>query len=328
MKGGSYLLQYTVRRILGMIPILIIISIIIFTFAKLAPGDPFSGEPDPRIRKAQLDKQREMWGFNDPIPKQYMSWATKVVQGDFGVSIRYRKPVSDVIGERIGTTLLLGAMSLFITLIIALPFGIAAGRRPYTIVDYSGTVFSNLGLATPNFFLGLLLIFFLSFKLGMFPAQGTVTAVGGVQYSGFRLFLDKLHHLFLPALTIGTGGAVAYFRYLRSEILEVRGKDFIRTARAKGVSENRLMYKHTLRNAMIPIITLFGFELANLVSGAIITEQVFSVPGLGRLLIESITNRDYPIIMAVSMLSTVAILVGNLLADIFYSVVDPRIRYD
>lgn len=320
------MLQYTLRRVLGMIPILIVISIIIFAFAKLAPGDPFSGEPDPRIRKAQVEKQRELWGLNDPLPVQYISWATKVAKGDFGVSIRYRKPVMDVISDRIGNTVLLGAMSLFITLIIALPFGIAAGRRPYSIVDYSGTVFSNLGLATPNFYLGLILIFFLSFKLGLFPAQGTVTP--GANFTGFRLFLDKIEHLFLPALTIGTGGAVAYFRYLRSEILEVSGKDYIRTARAKGVSENMVMYKHTLRNAMIPIITLFGFELAGLVGGAIITEQIFSVPGIGRLFIESIRNRDYPIIMAVSLISSVAILVGNLMADILYSVVDPRIRYD
>lgn len=320
------MLQYTIRRILGMIPILIIISIVIFTLAKLAPGDPFSGDPDPRVRKAQLDKQREMWGLNDPIPVQYISWAGKVVQGDFGVSIRHRKPAIDVIGERIGNTLLLGSFSLFITLIIAIPFGIAAGRRPYSTLDYSGTVFSNLGLATPNFFLGLLLIFFFSFKLGMFPSQGSVST--NVNYTGFRLFLDKLHHLFLPALTIGTGGAAAYFRYLRSEILEVSGKDFIRTARSKGVSSRGVMYKHTLRNAMIPIITLLGFELSNLVAGAIITEQIFSVPGIGRLFIESIGNRDYPVIMAIGMMSAVAILVGNLLADILYSVVDPRIRYD
>lgn len=320
------MLQYIVRRILGMIPILIIISMIIFGFAKLAPGDPFSGDPDPRVRKAQVDKQREMWGLNDPLPKQYLSWAGKVAKGDFGVSIRHRKPVTDVMSDRISNTLLLGSFSLFITLIIGLPFGIAAGRRPYSIMDYSGTIVSNLGLATPNFFLGLLLIYFLSFKLGMFPSQGTVTT--GTNYTGFRLLLDKLHHLFLPALTIGTGGAVTYFRYLRSEILEVSGKDFIRTARSKGVSNTTLMYKHTLRNAMIPIITLFGFELSGLVSGAIITEQIFSVPGIGRLFIESIGNRDYPIIMAVGMLSSVAILVGNLFADILYSVVDPRIRYD
>lgn len=320
------MLQYIIRRVLGMIPILIAISILIFTLAKLAPGDPFSGDPDPRVRKTQIQKQQEMWGLNDPLPVQYISWASKVVQGDFGASIRYRKPVMEVIGDRIGNTLLLGALSLFITLVIALPFGIAAGRRPYSTLDYTGTVLSNLGLATPNFYLGLILIFVFSFKLGMFPAQGTVTA--GAGYTGFRYFLDKLHHLFLPALAIGTTGAVTYFRYLRSEILEVSGKDFIRTAKSKGVSSNMVMYKHTLRNALIPVITLFGFELSALVSGAIITEQIFSVPGIGRLFLESIGNRDYPVIMAVSMLSAVAILIGNLFADILYSVVDPRIRYN
>jgi len=319
------MLQYTVRRVIGMIPILILISILLFSLAKMVPGDPFSGDPDPKIKRDVLERQRELWGLNDPIPVQYMSWASKMIKGDFGVSLRYKRPVSDLINERISNTLLLGSMSLFITLVIAIPFGIASGRRPYTLVDYSGTVFSNIGLAMPNFFMGLLLIYFLAIKLGMFPAQGTITS--GADYTGFRLFLDKLHHLFLPALTIGTTGTATYFRYMRSEYLEVAGRDFIRTAKAKGLPERMVVYKHTLRNAMIPIITLLGFELANLVGGAIITEQIFAIPGLGRLFIESVGNRDYPIIMAVSMISAVAILVGNLLADILYSVVDPRIRY-
>lgn len=324
--GGEDVTRYVIRRILAMIPILFAITIIIFVLAKLAPGDPFSGEPNPKAIQAQIDKKYEMWGLNDPIHEQYLSWLVKVSKGDFGKSFRYKRPVNDLLKERFGNTLFLGAYALFITLVISIPFGILSARRPYSLVDYTGNTLSTAGLAIPNFYLGLLLIFVFAIKLQWFPSQGSVTAQA--QYTGFQLFLDKLKHFTLPAFTVGTSGTVVYFRYLRSEILEVMGKDFIRTARSKGVPERVVMYKHTLRNALIPVITLLGFELANLVSGAIITEQIFSIPGLGRLFFESIANRDYPIIMATGLISAVAILMGNLLADIFYSIADPRIRYD
>jgi peptide/nickel transport system permease protein len=320
------LTKFIIRRLLGMIPILFIISVIVFTMAKLAPGDPFSGEPNPDVTRDMLERQRELWGLNDPIHEQYLTWLGKVLQGDFGVSINFQRPVTDIMGERMENTVLLGSLSLLITLIIAIPFGIISAKKPYSLIDYTGTTLSNAGLAVPSFYLGLLLIYTLAIKLEMFPSQGTVTS--NADYTGFRLFLDKVHHLFLPALALGTASTAAYFRYMRSEMLEVMGKDYIRTARAKGLPNSTVLYKHTLRNALIPIITLLGFELANIFGGAIITEQVFSIPGLGSLFITGISNRDYPIIMAMTMLSAVLIVVGNLLADIFYSIVDPRIRLE
>lgn len=318
--------KYILGRLLGMIPNLILITVLIFTFAKLAPGDPFSAMLDPGVSKEDVDRQRELYGLNDSLPKQYLTWLTNVVQGDFGISLKSKRPVNELINERIGNTVLLATISLFITLCIALPLGIISARRPYSLIDYGGTTFSFIGLSIPNFYLGLLLIFVFGLYFGWFPSQGTVTS--SANYTGFQLFLDKLHHAVLPSITIGTSATAVYFRYMRSEMLEVVGKDYIRTAKAKGVPERKLLYKHSLRNAMIPIITLMGFEFGSLVSGAIITERVFSWPGIGTLFLDSILGRDYPTIMAISLIIAVAILIGNLIADILYSVVDPRIRYN
>ena len=215
--------------------------------------------------------------------------------------------------------------SLGITLIVAIPIGIYSARNPYSLLDYGATTFGFFGLATPNFFFGLVAIYLLSINLGWFPAQGTISTIG---LSGFEEFKDRIHHMILPGLTLGLAGTATYMRYMRSEVLDVLGSDYIRTAKAKGMSDRNVLYKHTLRNAMIPIITLMGFEFGAILSGAIITEQVFNFPGLGTLFINSITNRDYPVVMAIALLLGVAILVGNLIADIFYSIVDPRIRYD
>ncbi|MCR2820073.1 ABC transporter permease [Lederbergia panacisoli] len=318
--------KYIFGRILGMIPNLFIITILIFSLAKLAPGDPFAMQMDPGISKEDIERQRAMYGIDDPIPKQYFVWLTNVVQGDFGNSLKTKRPVNDLINERIWNTVLLAALSLFITISIAIPLGILSARRPYSLVDYMGTTFSFTGLSIPNFYLGLLLIFVFALHFGWFPSQGTVTT--SANYTGFRLFMDKLHHALLPAIAIGTSATAIYFRYMRSEMLEVIQKDFIRTAKSKGVPERKLLFKHTLRNAMIPIITLMGFEFGALVSGAIITEKVFSWPGIGTLFLDSILTRDYPTIMAISLIVAIAILIGNLIADILYSAVDPRIRYN
>lgn len=317
--------KYIFRRLLVMIPLLFVITVIIFTFAKLAPGDAFSGEPNPKVRAEDIQKKRAMYGLNDPPYIQYISWLKNVSHGDLGVSLRFQEPVADLIKERLGNTVLLSVISLFITLIISLPIGIYSARKPYSVFDYSSTTFGFLGLATPNFFLGIILIYIFAIQLQWLPAQGTVSSA---DVEGFDLWIDKLKHVIMPAISLGTAGTAAYMRYMRSEMLEVMDRDFIRTAKSKGVPERSLLFKHTLRNALIPIITLLGFELGGLLSGAIITEYVFSWPGMGRLFIESVTNRDYPIIMAINLILATAILLGNLLADIFYAIVDPRIRYD
>ncbi|ADU28311.1 ABC transporter permease [Evansella cellulosilytica] len=319
--------KYIARRILQFIPMLFLVTVLVFALAMAAPGDPLSGERvDPNIDPAVYEERREALGLNDPIPVQYWRWLTSVAQGNFGDSLQYTgRSVMELIQARIWNTFYLSIFALAVTLAIAIPIGIYSANRKYSLFDYGATTFAFLGLATPNFFAGLLAIYVFALTLGWFPAQGTTSAIG---LSGFELFIDKLRHLVLPGLTLGLASTAAYMRYMRTEVLEVKGSDFIRTAKAKGLSNESVLYKHTLRNALIPIITLLGLEFGTLLSGAIITERIFNYPGLGTLFLNAITNRDYPVIMAINLILAVTILVGNLLADIFYAIVDPRIRYD
>ncbi|MBM7098015.1 ABC transporter permease [Bacillus sp. H-16] len=319
--------KYIIRRTLQFIPMLFLVTVLVFGLAKAAPGDVLSGEMlDPNIPHEVLEQRREALGLNDPIHIQYWNWLSSVAQGDLGTSMQYaNRPVIDLIQSRVMNTVYLALFSLVITLSVAIPIGIYSATRKYSLFDYGATTFAFLGLATPNFFAGLLAIWLLSFQFGWFPAQGTTSVVG---LSGFELFVDKLRHLVLPGFTLGLASTAVYMRYMRTEILEIKGSDFIRTAHAKGLTKNSVLYKHTLRNALIPIITLLGFEFGFLLSGAVITEAVFNYPGIGTLFLNSISNRDYPVIMAINLILAVTILLGNLLADIFYAVVDPRIRYD
>ncbi|MEI3607283.1 ABC transporter permease [Pseudogracilibacillus sp. SE30717A] len=319
--------QYIIRRILVFIPMLFALSIIVFALAKAAPGDPFTGKVfDPNIDPEVYDQMREELGLNKSIPAQYIDWSSRFIKGEFGDSITFKgRTVKSLIVERFANTVRLGIFALFLTLIVSIPIGIYSARKPYSPLDYAATTFGFMGLAIPNFFFGLVVIYLFSIKLGWFPAQGTV---GGPGMSGMEEFMSRIHHLILPGITLGLAGTATYMRYMRSEILDVLDSDYVRTARAKGMSERNVLYKHTLRNALIPIITLMGFELGTLLGGAIITEQVFNFPGLGTLFIGSVVNRDYPVVMAITLFLGIAILIGNLLADIFYSIVDPRIRYD
>ncbi|MBP3950057.1 ABC transporter permease [Bacillus suaedae] len=319
--------KYITRRVLQFIPMLFVVTVVIFLLAYAAPGDPLSGEMlDPNIPHEVLEERREALGLNDPIYVQYWNWLSSVAVGDFGQSMQFTgRSVTELISTRIMNTLHLAIFSLAVTILVAIPIGIYSARKPYSVLDYSATTFAFLGLATPNFFAALIGIYVFSFQLGWFPSQGTVSTVG---LTGFEYFVDKIRHLILPGLTLGLSSTAVYMRYMRTEMLEIMGSDFIRTARAKGLGPRPVLYKHTLRNALIPIITLLGFEFGTLLSGAVITEAVFNYPGLGTLFLDSISNRDYPVIMAINLILAVSILIGNLLADIGYAIVDPRIRYD
>ncbi|WP_252313701.1 ABC transporter permease [Sinobaca sp. H24] len=319
--------KYILRRLLLFIPMLLAVSLIVYFLAFLAPGDPLTGENiDPNVPAEVYEQRAEELGLNEPFHVQYLSWVGSVAQGNLGDSINYNgRTVEGLIMSRIVNTLYLSIFALFITIIVALPIGIYSARKPYSVADYGATTFAFVGLATPNFFAGLLLIYFFGFQLGWFPTQGSVSTIGA---TGLEYFFDRIHHLVLPGLTLGLASTAIYMRYMRSEMLDIQGSDFVRTAKAKGMGPKSVLYKHTLRNALIPIITLLGFEFGTLLSGAVITEAVFNYPGLGTLFLESIVNRDYPVIMGINLILSVAILVGNLLADIFYAVVDPRIRYD
>ncbi|WAA09308.1 ABC transporter permease [Fervidibacillus albus] len=318
--------QYIIRRILVFIPMLFALTIIVFALLKAAPGDPYTKILDPDLDPSVLEEAREAAGYNDPAPVQYFRWLSLAAQGDFGESTRYvGRDVSELILSRLPNTIYLGVFSLLVTLIVAIPIGIYSARNPYSPLDYFATGFGFFGLAVPNFFFGLVAIYLFAIQLGWFPSQGYISSS---RSGGFEGFLDRIHHLVLPGLTLGLASTASYMRYMRSEVLAVLGSDYIRTARAKGLTERTVLYKHTLRNALIPIITLFGFEFGAIVSGAVITEGVFTFPGIGMLLLESIGNRDYPVIMALTLMFGLFILIGNLIADILYSIVDPRIRYD
>ncbi len=316
------MIAYIVRRLLLLLPMLVLASMLIFLLVWLVPGDPFSGEVDPTLSAERVEALRMAAGLNDPVHVQYVNWLSKFIRGDMGHTLTSGLPVGTLIYERLINTLLLAGFSLFFTLLVAIPCAIYAARQPYSSLDYTASTLSFFGLATPNFFAGMIAIYFLSMKLPLFPAQGSVS-VNPV----YGEWLSRLHHVILPALVLGLASTAIYMRYLRSELIEAGAQDYIRTARAKGLSEGRIWYKHTLRNAMIPMMTLLGYELGFLFSGAVIIEAVFGYPGIGQLFLEAIMSKEYPLILAINMLLAMMILLGNLAADIGYSVVDPRIRF-
>jgi peptide/nickel transport system permease protein len=321
------MLKYTLRRFLGMIPMLFLISIVVFSLAKLMPGDSLSGEIDPNnTDPAYIEEMREKLGYKDPIPKQYLRWISNFVQGDFGLSTRYKVPARDIILEKIPNTLFLSITSLIITYFLAFTMGMYSGRKPYSLGDNFIFGLNYLGLALPSFVAGVFAIYIFAFHLGWFPSNGSVNI--SIQDGTLEYFFSRLHHVFLPALVLGALGTASYTQFLRNDMIENSRKDFVRTARAKGTSESQIYNKHILRNSIIPLVTFLGFDIANLVGGAIITETIFTYPGIGQLLINSLSTRDYPVLMALTMMFSFLTLFGNLLADILYGIVDPRIRLE
>lgn len=320
------MLQYIMRRILISIPVLFLISVILFTMIQMVPGDPFTAQLNPHVDQDYINKMRAKFGLDKPPVEQYFIWLKNFLTGEFGISFRHKLPVSELIGDRIGNTFFLGVTSIIIMYALAIPLGVISAQRPYSKLDYTLTGLSFVGLSFPSFFAGLLAIFLFSFELGWFPYGGTEDP--GANYTGIDMILDKLHHVILPATVLAIIQVASYSRYVRSSVLDTKKQDFVRTALAKGLPQGVVLRKHVLRNSLLPLITLFGLDLGYLFAGATITETVFSWPGLGQLLYDAAINRDYPILMAGFMLISVFVVIGNLLADILYSVVDPRIRYD
>ncbi|PCF43856.1 oligopeptide ABC transporter permease [Staphylococcus delphini] len=313
-----------IRRFLLMIPMLLLMSIVIFTIAKLQPGDAFTGNMDPKLGAKYYEEQREKLGLNDPIPMQYMKWGGRVLHGELGESIRYKRPVMDLIEERMPNTVLLGTVSLIITYLLAFPLGILAGRKPYSLYDYSIQLLNYLMLAIPSFVAGVFAIYVFAFQLGIFPFSGSVEI--GLEPGTFEYYVSKLYHVILPGTVLGLLSTAGYIQFLRNDIIENARKDYIRTARAKGLSESKIYNKHILRNSIIPIVTFFGSDVLSVFGGAVITESIFSFPGIGKLLIESIMGKDYPLMMALLLFFSFLGLLANLISDITYSIVDPRIK--
>ncbi len=321
------MIKYILRRLLGMIPMLLLISIVVFSLALAMPGDPFGGEIDPTNTDPEyIERMREEAGLNDPIPEQYVRWITNFVQGDFGKSVKYRYDVKDLILDRLPNTVFLGIMSLIITYIVAFSMGMYAGRKPYTKMDHLIGGFNYFGLAVPSYIAGIVAIYFFSFKLGWIPYTGSVGV--GLEPGTLEYWISRFHHVLVPAIILGLMSTASYTQFLRNDIIENSRKDFVRTARAKGTSESKIYNSHILRNSIIPLVTFLGFDLVNLISGAVITEAIFNYPGLGTLLLDSVQSRDYAVVMTIVMFSSLLVLVGNLLADILYGIVDPRIRLE
>ncbi|ARJ50572.1 oligopeptide ABC transporter permease [Staphylococcus lutrae] len=318
------MIALVIRRFLLMIPMLILMSIVIFTIAKLQPGDAFTGNMNPKLGVKYYEAQREKLGLNDPIPVQYLKWSERVVHGELGESIRYKRPVFDLIKERMPNTVLLGVVSLVITYLLAFPLGILAGRKPYSLYDYSIQLLNYLMLAIPSFVAGVFAIYAFAFQMGIFPFSGSVEI--GLTPGSLEYYISKLYHAILPGTVLGLLSTAGYIQFLRNDIIENARKDYIRTARAKGLSESKIYNKHILRNSIIPIVTFFGSDVLSIFGGAVITESIFSFPGIGKLLIDSIVGKDYPLMMALLLFFSFLGLLANLISDVTYSIVDPRIK--
>ncbi|MFS0673265.1 oligopeptide ABC transporter permease [Ornithinibacillus sp. 179-J 7C1 HS] len=316
--------KFTLRRTLIMIPQLIVLSILIFVLGQLMPGDALSGQVGPEVDPARLDEIRENMGWNDPWHEQYARWMGGVLQGDLGQSFRFKMPVTELIGERIMNTFWLSVATLIFTYLIAIPLGIVSGRYNDTWRDQLITGYTYVGFATPLFIFALVMLWLFGFNLGWFPTSGSVTP--GLQPGTFDYLVSKIYHLILPAFSMALITTYSTIQYLRNEIVDTKQKDFILTARAKGASERRVYNHHILRNSLLPIAAFFGFEITGLIGGSIFIENIFGYPGMGQLLVESISLRDYTVLTATTLLFGVASILGALLSDIILSIVDPRIR--
>lgn len=313
---------YIIRRLLIAIPVLLGVTVFSFLIVNLAPGNPVEMFVNPDISQADIELKKEALGLNDPIYIQYFRWLGNLVQGDFGFSYSTYEPVLSMVAQRIGPTLLLMGTALIVAYLFAIPIGVLSATRQYSWLDYLSTSASFLGISIPHFFLGLGFIYIFAVQLHVLPTGGMNTLGSDEE------FADTFKHLILPALVLAAGIAGRMVRYVRSSMLDILGQDYLRTARSKGLREFFVINKHAFRNALIPIITVIGIDVSVLIGGAVVTEQIFQWPGLGQLTIQSIGSRDYPTLMAINFLAAIAVLTSNLLADIFYSVADPRIKYD
>ncbi|MEW8955565.1 ABC transporter permease [Clostridium sp.] len=316
--------QYIARRLLEMIPVLIGISFLLFIIFAMAPGDAVDNIQDPSLSHERMMEMKKQYGLVGNPVERYINWAKKAVQFDFGKSIKHRMDVSDVIGAYVWNSFYLSIASFILGTIIAVPIGVISATKQYSGFDKFFTVFALFGISVPSFFFGMVLIKVFALDLGVLPVSGMRSA--GMGYTGFQDFMDVVTHMILPTTVLTLGSLAGLMRYTRTAMLEVIRQDYMRTARSKGLREKIVIYKHGLRNALIPIVTILGMSLPGLFGGAILTEQVFGWPGIGKISIEAIHARDYPLLMGFQVLLAVLTLMGNLIADISYALVDPRIR--
>jgi len=314
--------RYVLRRLIQAIPLLLLISVASFAILKAAPGGPLAAyEANPDVRAEDLERLRTAFGLDQPLPVQYLTWITKFAVGDWGHSYAYHQPVLDLILERLPNTLYLMGTVFLTVLVLAIPIGLLTALRQYSFFDHVVTGATFAFLSTPTFWLGLLLIIVFGLQLGWFP-------LGGMATPGAPFDLgDRLRHLVLPVATLSLVQVGSHVRYLRASMLETINQDYIRTARAKGMPERVVVLRHALKNAAIPLVTVVALDLPEIFVGALVTEQIFGWPGMGRLFWDAATRFDYPVLMGILAVSSTLIVFANLLADVTYGYLDPRIRF-
>lgn len=311
-------MMYIIRRFILLITTIILVSMITFGVFQILPGDPIRTMLGTEADATQIENLRSELGLDRPLYEQYADWMKGLLTGELGNSIRFSMPVKDLLVDRLPVTLSLAGLTLCIVLLVSIPLGMFAARRQNKWSDVSLSTVTQIGMAVPSFWLGMMLILYVGMKFDFFKISGYIPWTQSVT--------GALSTLVLPALTIAIPQIAVNFRYVRTAVLEQIQLDYVRTIRSKGMSEQNVMYKHVLKNSMIPILTVFGIIMAEVVAGTIIVEQVFSLPGVGQLLITAISNRDFPLVQGIVMYITVAVVAINFIVDILYSVLDPRIR--
>lgn len=319
LKRGAHMTVYLLKRIFALVPVLLLVSVFVFLLLRLTPGDPAAILAGDAATTEQLERIREAMGLNEPILTQYFTWMGKILQGDLGVSLISGVPVLDMVSQRIGPTISIAVLTIIIAVLAAIPMGVIAAWRHRSWIDYLVMSFSVLGFSVPVFLVGYVLLLIFSVNLGWLPVQGFKPIS-----SGFGGFMERA---ILPALTLASIYIALIARMTRAAMLDVLGEDYIRTARAKGVSDRRLLFVHALKNAAVPVVTIVGTGFALLISGVVVTESIFNIPGIGRLTVDAVLARDYPVIQAMILLTSALYVFVNLLIDLSYTLFDPRIRY-
>ena len=323
--------RYILKRLLQAIPLLLGVATVTFFIVHLAPGDPMDMFLEQRYRRQinpeVIELLRQKYGLDQPIHVQYVKWIGNLARGDLGESFRHRRPVATLIAERIPFTLQLTVLALFFDALVGIALGIFSAIKQYSLADKAITLGSLIIYSIPGFWLALMLVLIFSVNLGWLPTSQT-RSLDYELLSWFEKLLDLLWHLVLPVFVLGIASAAGTARYMRNRLLEVLSEEYILAARARGLKERAVILKHALRNALIPIVTIYGLSLPFLLGGAVLIENVFAWPGMGTLAVEAVRGRDYPVILATSMMGAVLVLLGNLLADVTYVLVDPRVSYD
>lgn len=318
--GGLFMKAYIIRRVLYMIPIALLVGVIAFFLVQLSPGDPATFFVSPDAPQEQVELVRERLGLDQPIMVRFVNWGTGVLKGDLGYSFFQRRPVTESYAAAFPYTLQLAVGGLFFALLIAIPIGIISALKQNTFVDDFARIFVLTGISFPNFWFGMLLILLFAVNLGWLPSQGLVMITDD--------FFEAIKYSIMPWITLGYLNAALIARMTRSSMLDVMRKDYIRTARAKGLLEKKVIFKHALKNAVNPILTVTGLATMRLIAGSVVIETVFNVPGIGRLVVNSVSRRDYPVIQGALLITAMLIVLVNLSVDLMYAIFDPRIRYE